>query len=118
MPDKLAQNCYTCPNSKQLGYCNLTQRDTKMVNERTQQCLKSIAAWQLTLSKYEQSRTTETDPKRKAFWTRNINRAKRTIEAFERDARSDFIVSNFKSMTKQGQEDLLKTLESRVSQIE
>jgi hypothetical protein len=48
------------------------------------QIQKAILAWQTTLAKYEVSRTTETDPKRKAFWTRNINRAKKTIAAFEK----------------------------------
>lgn len=44
----------------------------------------SILAWQTTLAKYQKHREVETDPKRKAFWTRNINRAKKTIAAFER----------------------------------
>ena len=45
---------------------------------------QAIAAWRLTQSKYEAQRALETDPKRKAFYTRNINRAKKTILAFER----------------------------------
>lgn len=49
------------------------------------QAEKALAAWKQTLTKYEASRAVETDPKRKAFWTRNINRAKRTILAFERN---------------------------------
>ena len=48
------------------------------------ECVKAILAWQNTLAKYQQSRLTETDPKRKAFWTRNINRVQRTILAYER----------------------------------
>jgi hypothetical protein len=52
-----------------------------MANKQTQNV---ILAWQTTLAKFEMSRSTETDPKRKAFWTRNINRAKKTIMAFER----------------------------------
>jgi hypothetical protein len=72
--------------------------------------IKVIEAWKTTLAKYEESRKLETDPKRKAFWTRNINRAKRTIAIFQRDV----IITNFKGMSKQAQEELLKELPSKV----
>ena len=74
--------------------------------------IKAIEAWKTTLAKYELSRKLETDPKRKAFWTRNINRAKRTIAAFQRDV----AVRNFKGMSKQAQEELLGVLADKVSQ--
>ena len=74
--------------------------------------INAIQAWKTTLAKYEESRKLETDPKRKAFWTRNINRAKRTIAAFQRDV----AVRNFKGMSKQAQEELLGELADKVSQ--
>jgi len=74
--------------------------------------IKAIEAWKTTLAKYELSRSTETDPKRKAFWTRNINRAKRTIACFQRDV----AVRNFQGMSKQAQEELLSVLAEKVSQ--
>lgn len=71
-----------------------------------EQAKKAVLAWQSTLAKYEESRKTETDPKRKAFWTRNINRAKRTIAAFQRDT----VIRNFNGMSKDAQTELLKEL--------
>jgi len=48
------------------------------------QVTEAILAWQTTLAKYQKMREEATTPKQKAFFTRNINRAKRTILAFER----------------------------------
>ena len=52
-----------------------------MANLETQ---NAILAWQNTLAKYQKLREEAATPKQKAFFTRNINRAKKTILAFQK----------------------------------